>query len=138
MAVLLPGRVLPAVPLVAVAVLEVSTVAVSCPVLPVAAAKPLALLGQPLQRGADRMPVPPLSWPVPAGLAAQDPAEWSCWPVLCGVVAVALPVMPPRPVRRGTGRPARRGTGHRTSRTRRLLGRRTGRRGRIAAGWLPV
>jgi hypothetical protein len=74
MAVLLPGRVLPAVPLVAVAVLEVSVVAVavSCPVLPVAAAKPRTLLGQPLQRGADRLPVPPLSWPVAAGLAAQD------------------------------------------------------------------
>jgi hypothetical protein len=66
---------------VAVAVLEVSTVAVwvSWPVLPVAAAEPLALLGEPLQRGADCMPVPPLSWPVPAGLAAKDRTEqpWS-------------------------------------------------------------
>jgi len=54
--------VLPAVPLVAVAVLPVGAVAVagSCPVLPVAIAEPLALLGEPLQRGADRMPVPPL------------------------------------------------------------------------------
>jgi len=71
---------LPAVPLVAVAVLPVGTVAVwvFCPVLPFAAAQPLALLGEPLQRGADRMPVPPLSWPVTAGLAAQDRAEQPC------------------------------------------------------------
>ncbi len=142
----------------AVAVLAVSTVAVwvSCPVLPVAAAKPLALLGEPLQGGADRMPVPPLSWSVAAGLAAQDRAEpascrwgerasrtltvWSCWAVLRGVVGVALPAMPPSPLWRGTRRPA----GHRTSRrtgrirrrtkcgTRRVLGRGTGRRGRTA------
>src|SRR6266540_6525029 len=102
---------LPAVPLVAVAVLAVAVVAVavSCPVLPVAAAQPLALLGEPLQRGADRMPVLPLSWPVAAGLAAQDRTEpacmWgelpprtltvrSCRAVLRGVVGVVLPAMP--------------------------------------------
>src|SRR6266536_3855410 len=104
------------------------------------------------------MPVPPLSWPVPAGLAAQDRAEpascmwgelapltlavWSCWAVLCGVVGVALPAMPPRPLRRGTRHPASRGTG-KTSRllgygTGRLLERRTGRScgasGRVAVG----
>src|SRR6266542_1786904 len=125
MAVLLPGRLLSAVPLVAVAVLAVCAVAVvvSCPVLPVATAQPLTLLGEPLQRGADRVPVPPLSWPVAAGLAAQDRTEpacmwgeraprtlavWSCWAVLRGVVGVALPAMPTSPLWRRTRRPAER------------------------------
>src|SRR6266536_965755 len=119
MAVLLPGRRLPAVPLVAVAVLSACAVAVwvSWAVLPLAAAKPLALRGEPLQRGADRVPVPPLSWPVAAGLAAQDSAGRSCRAVLGGVVAVARPAMPTRPVRRGASRPAGRWTRRGTGRT---------------------
>jgi len=62
-----------------VAVLPVSTVAVtvSWPVLPVAVAQPVAVLSEPVQRGADRVPVPPSSWGVAAGLAAQDRAELS-------------------------------------------------------------
>jgi hypothetical protein len=40
-------------------------------------AQPVAVLNEPVQRRADRMPVPPSSWGVPAGLDAQDRAELS-------------------------------------------------------------
>src|SRR6266487_3637374 len=98
------------------------------------------------------MPVLPLAWPVAAGLAAQDHAKLSsamcgalghftvrsCWAVLGGVVAVALPAMPTRSVRRGTRHPARHGTRRGTGRTGLLLGRGTGRWSRIAAGRVAV